>query len=413
MKFNLFKENLRIALYSIRSNLLRTILTIIIIKFGIFALTGILTATDAIKSSISNEFTRMGANTFTIRNRDQNVRMGGRRHRVKNYSRITFRQAEKFKENFKFPALVSISIRLTGNATIKYKSEKTNPNIPAIGTDVNNLSTAGFEIESGRNFTELESRTGRHVAILGKELADNLFKKENPIGKVISAGSNKYKVIGVLKSKGSSVGFNDDKVIMVPVANARQYFARPNMSFNINVLPNNNIPLNIAISEAEGTFRVIRKLSAKDESDFSIIKSDNLANMLLKNISYVTAAAFIIAIITLFGAAVGLMNIMLVSVSERTREVGIRKALGATSTAIRQQFLFESVFISLLGGAFGIILGILGGNGVALILGGRFIVPWTWILLGVLLCLIVGILSGMLPAVKASKLDPIEALRYE
>jgi len=171
--------------------------------------------------------------------------------------------------------------------------------------------------------------------------------------------------------------------------------------------------LETAVGEAEGLFRIIRGLKSTDESDFNITKSDNLANMLLENIKFITLAATIIGIITLFGAAIGLMNIMLVAVSERTREIGIRKAIGATSSVIKQQFLFESILIGQLGGFLGIILGIVIGNLVAMGIGSPFIIPWIWIIGGVVICFIVGLASGMLPAIKASKLDPIEALRYE
>lgn len=407
------KENLRISIYSIKANPLRTVLTVLIIGIGIMALTGILTATEAIKSSINGEFTRMGANTFSIRNRTLNARMGKRRERKKNFTRITFKEAKEFKGRYKFPALVSISVRLTGAATVKYKSEKTNPNIPVNGCDENYIATSGLDIAKGRNFTEYEIRKGRFVTIIGSELANTLFKKQNPIGKVINAEGVKFKIIGVLKSKGSSMGFGDDKAVLIPVTNARQYSQTSERSFKIDVLPSSKIPIDIAVSEAEGIFRNVRNLRPEDGINFSVVKSDNLANMLLENIGYVTFAAMAIGFITLFGAAVGLMNIMLVSVSERTREIGVRKALGATSAIIKQQFLFESVFIGQMGGLLGIILGVLVGNFVSLIIGSSFIIPWLWILFGVILCFVVGILSGLLPAVKASKLEPIIALRYE
>ncbi len=410
---NLFLENLRISWYSIQSNLLRTILTVAVIAVGIMALTGIITATEALKSSINSEFTRMGANTFSIRNRDMNIRIGGKRQHKKNFDHISYRQAKDFKENFKFPAKVSCFFQATGQATIKYKDVKTNPNIPIRGADEDYLQTAGFDIAKGRNFSESEVRYGRPVAVIGSELAYNLFKKAKAVGKTVNAGASKYQIIGVLENKGSALGFNDDKIMLIPITNARQHFARKNISYTINVLPDAGIPVDFAISEAEGYFRNIRKLSARDSSDFALIKSDNLANIMLENISYVTIAATAIGFITLLGAAVGLMNIMLVSVSERTREVGTRKALGASSKMIKQQFLFESVMIGQIGGFFGIILGILVGNSVSSIVGSPFVIPWLWILLGVVICLIVGLLSGLLPALKASKLDPIEALRYE
>jgi putative ABC transport system permease protein len=410
---NLLTENLRIALNSIRSNLLRTILTVMIIAVGIMALIGILTSVDAIKSTINSEFTRMGANSFTIRNREMNVHIGKRRERRKNYAEITYRQAKEFKEKYQFPSIVSLSIRATNNATVKYQNEKTNPNIPIVGGDEDFLTTSGYDIEIGRNFSEQEALAGKNVTIIGSELASTLFKKQSAEGKVISVGASRYKIIGVLKSKGSSMGFSDDKIVIIPLTNARQNYTGDNSSYTVSVMPTAGTSTDFAVGEAENTFRIVRKLDFTDESDFDISKSDNLANMLIENIQYVTLAATIIGIITLFGAAVGLMNIMLVSVSERIREIGTRKALGATSKIIRQQFLFESVFIGQLGGIVGIILGIAVGNMVSAAVGNHFFIPWMWILFGVLICFIVGILSGLLPAIKASKSDPIEALRFE
>jgi putative ABC transport system permease protein len=410
---NLVKENLRIALNSIRSNLLRTILTVMIIAVGIMALIGILTSVDAIKNTINSEFTRMGANSFTIRNQEMKVHIGKRRERRKNYTAITYRQAKEFQDKYQFPSLVSISIRASGNATVKYHKVKTNPNIPVVGGDENYLNTSGYDVELGRNFSEQEVQTGKNVTIIGSELAETLFKKQKAEGKIISVGASHYKIIGVLKSKGSSMGFSDDKVVIIPLTNARQNYTGNDASYTISVMPSPGSSTDFAVGEAENTFRIVRKLGYADDSDFDISKSDNLANMLIENIQYVTLAATIIGIITLFGAAVGLMNIMLVSVSERIREIGTRKAIGATSKIIRQQFLFESVLIGQLGGILGIILGILVGNMVSAAVGNHFFIPWLWILFGVLICFIVGILSGLLPAIKASKSDPIEALRFE
>ncbi len=410
---NLVKENLRIALNSIRSNLLRTILTVMIIAVGIMALIGILTSVDAIKNTINSEFTRMGANSFTIRNQEMKVHIGKRRERRKNYTAITYRQAKEFQDKYQFPSLVSLSIRASGNATVKYHKVKTNPNIPVVGGDENYLNTSGYDVELGRNFSEQEVQTGKNVTIIGSELAETLFKKQKAEGKIISVGASHYKIIGVLKSKGSSMGFSDDKVVIIPLTNARQNYTGNDASYTISVMPSPGSSTDFAVGEAENTFRIVRKLGYADESDFDISKSDNLANMLIEHIQYVTLAATIIGIITLFGAAVGLMNIMLVSVSERIREIGTRKAIGATSKIIRQQFLFESVLIGQLGGILGIILGILVGNMVSAAVGNHFFIPWLWILFGVLICFIVGILSGLLPAIKASKSDPIEALRFE
>ena len=216
-----------------------------------------------------------------------------------------------------------------------------------------------------------------------------------------------------LKSKGNSVGFGGDKVSILPLSNVRQYFSVPNMTYTINIMCNSSQLMDAAIGEATGTFRVIRKLSAGEEDNFEITKSDNLANLLIENMQKVTMGATLIGIITLMGAAIGLMNIMLVSVSERTREIGIRKAVGATKKIIRSQFLVEALVICQLGGFCGTILGMVLGNVIAYLFDISFIVPWFWIMMSIILCLVVGTISGIYPAIKASKLDPIEALRFE
>ena len=407
-------ENVKIAFQSIRGNLIRSILTILIIAVGISALVGILTAIDSIKNSITAEFTRLGANTFSIQSRSMRVQIGNKRYRSKNYSYISYFQARAFRESYTFPATVSISVNATGTATVKYESKKSNPNVNVRGIDENFLQTAGYEVESGRGISFQEAFDGNNVALVGSALIRKLFPKDVvPEGKMISVGSGRYQVVGVLKSKGSGFGDSGDQVVLLPFTNVRQYFSRPQMNFRISIMPQSPQLLDAAIGEAEATFRNIRGLKITDDTDFVVEKSDNLVNVLLDNIKYITLAATIIGFITLMGAAIGLMNILLVTVAERTREIGIHKAMGANSRSIKQQFLFESIVIGQLGGLLGIFLGILAGNGVSALIGSSFIIPWQWMVAGVVLCLIVSLASGVLPAIKASKLDPIDALRYE
>lgn len=410
----LVAENISIAFQSIRGNLLRSALTILIIAVGIAALVGILTAIDSIKNAITADFTRLGANTFSLQSRGMRIQIGNQRYRSKNYSYISYYQAKAFREQFHFPALVSISVMATSNATVKFESKKTNPNIIIRGVDENYLQTASYILDQGRNFSVQEAYDGANVALIGAEMVSKLFPKDvDPMGKLVTIGDGKYTIVGILKSKGSGFGETGDRLVLLPFTNVRQYFNRPNMNFKISIHPNSPQLMDAATGEAEAVFRNIRKLNIADDSDFIVEKSDNLVNILLDNIKYVTMAATVIGLITLLGAAIGLMNILLVTVAERTREIGIRKAMGANSKTIRQQFLIESIVIGQLGGILGIFLGILAGNGVSLLIGSAFIIPWNWIIGGVTLCLLVSFASGVFPAIKAAKLDPIEALRYE
>jgi putative ABC transport system permease protein len=323
MKKGVAKDNLRIALRAIRSNKLRTILTICIIAFGIMALIGILTAIDAIKNSLTDQFTMMGANSFSISARGMNVQVGNDRIRTRNYSRISYRQAMEFKSRFTEPAWVSVSFRATDMATVKSGREETNPNIGIMGVDENYLTVSGYEIETGRDFTAEELKLNRRIILLSSGIASDLFPTGiDPLGQEVSITGLKMKVVGILKSKGASLT-SDDNICFIPISTARQYFSRPNLNFRINVMPMNPVDLDVMTGEAEAVFRTVRNLDPRDETDFNISKSDSIVALLLKNIKFITLAATLIGVITLFGAAVGLMNIMLVSVTERTREMGV------------------------------------------------------------------------------------------
>jgi len=408
----LFRENLKIAWNAINTNRLRSILTISIIAFGIMALVGILTAIDAIKNSLNEQFATMGSNTFQISNRTIKLHKN-KQGMARFYEKISYRQAQDFKKNFSFPAWISVQMNATNRATVKYGKYKSNPNVKVIGANGNYLKCSGNSIEKGHFFTERELTSGNNIVIIGANVAKHAFGKTNPINKSISIGNQKYRIVGVFKSKGNSITDKTDDQCLVPLLVARNNFFRNDISYTISVTPKKNSLLDLAISEANGLMRKIKKLKINEKDNFEIIQSNNLANMLFENIKYVTISATIIGFITLLGAAVGLMNIILVSVTERTKEIGIRKAIGASPVVIKQQFLFEAILIGQLGGILGIILGIIIGNVVSVFTGTGFIIPWVWILFGVFLCLVVSLLSGIIPAVKAAKLDPIIALHYE
>ena len=405
-----FSEYIKLAWRSISSSLLRSILTLLVIGLGIGALIAIITSIQALENSMRTNFATMGTNTFTIV--DQGQVFDGQRD-VKTNEKINVHQAELFKQNFKLNAKIAIHAVVTGNSVLKFESKKTNPNVNVTAIDENYLSIAGLLIEEGRNFTTLEIENGVSVALVGEDVVSKLYPdRKKVLGSLLTIGSAKYKVIGVLKSKGSSSGSNDN-LTLIGYTSARQNYDMKDVSYNISIFCDNAEDIDKTIEEASGVFRNIRKVRPGEEDHFEINKSDSNAEKLISILSNIKIATIVIGILTLIGAGIGLMNILLVSVNERTREIGVSKAMGATRRNIMMQFLSESVMICLLGGIAGIILGILFGNAVALGLHSSFIMPWNWVFYGLLFCTIIGLSAGIYPALKAGNLNPVEALRYE
>jgi putative ABC transport system permease protein len=424
-----FKDTLALSWRNISGNKLRTAITVAIIALGIFALILIITSIKAASNSLTTSFSTMGANSFSLRFKDRNIRIGGGRQRENTKTSksalrekksnmgkvITYDEAKAFKERYNFPAKVGLALMGPRNIVCNNDIKKTNPDVTVLGGDENYLELNGYKIATGRNFTESEIASGRSICMLGSGVAQKLYP-DNPqkaIDKVVSVDHTPYRVIAVLEDKGSSAFFNTSKIIITSYNNIRRLYSTQNASFNVGVMVSDLKLMDAAIGEAKGTFRPIRKLNVKDEANFYVDKSDSIAEALLTNLGFLEKGTIGIAFITLIGAAIGLMNIMLVAVNERTKEIGLIKALGGTKKDIRAQFLYESVLISLLGAVVGIVSGILLGNVVALLLKTGFVVPWAWVIAGIFVCSFVGLAAGLYPAYKASKLDPIVALRYE
>ncbi|GAC1421572.1 MAG: ABC transporter permease [Flavisolibacter sp.] len=421
-----FPDVLSLAFRTVRSNKLRTGITVAIIAFGIMALIGIITAIEAMNQKLTESFSTMGANGFTIRYRDKNVRFGND-NRVLKVSKkgakkekqsslnkvLKQEEADQFAKYYHFPSVVGISATGGNNFIVSYQSHKTNPNVFVFGGDENYLDLNGFTIMSGRNFSVQEVQSGQNVCLLGYDVANKLFKLDPTSAKMHTVRINDlpYTVIGVLGSRGSSFGFSRDNIAIIGYKNIKKYFGV--FTYLIGVKTADVKMVNAGMGEAESLLRSIRKLNSTEQSNFVLERSDSVAEKAMSVLSFLTVAVIVIGFITLIGSAIGLMNIMLVSVTERTKEVGLIKAIGGRGSSVRQQFLSESIIISVLGAVFGIILGVMVGNLFSMLLQTGFVVPWKWVLYGILICSVVGLLAGLYPALKAGKLNPIDALRYE
>ncbi len=423
-----FWDIFSLAFRTIRSNKLRTGLTVSIIAFGIMALVGIITAIKAMNQKFTESFSTMGANSFTLRFKERNIRFGGnnqsdmklskkgqRKEKKSNLGKnITKDEAELFVKRYDFPAIKSVSIFGGRTNIASHGAKKTNPNVTMYGGDENYLLLNGWVVQYGRNLNRMDVGTGRNVCLLGYDVAKKLFKEgiERAVNGVVRINNIPYRVLGVLESRGSVFGMSRDNVIVASYNNIDRNFPS-GFSFVVAVMAGDLLKVNEAMGEAEGTFRAIRKLNTTEENNFVLDRSDSIAEKAMNSLRFLTISATVIGLITLIGAAIGLMNIMLVSVSERTREVGLIKAIGGKSKAVSRQFLLEAIIISLLGAIFGIILGVFVGNLFSMVLKTGFVVPWDWVLYGIIICTITGLLAGLYPAMKAGKLNPIEALRYE
>ena len=412
--FKLFRENVRIAIGSIRTQLLRTILTVLIIAIGITALVGILTVVSALENTISSDFASMGANTFNINQYENTSRRHGVQVREIINPVISYPEAVAFKNKYKYPlTTTSISFSATSIAEIKYESTKTDPENTVVGVDEYFMANSGLETSSGRNFTSFDIQNNTYNCIVGSDFEKGLLKNVNPIDKIISIRGAKFKVIGVLKEKGSTFRNNQDLRVLIPIQVARSLFTAPNINYTMSIMVTQKEMLDQAIDDANSTMRRVRKLSPIKDNNFAVVRSDDLINKILGITQYLGIASWIIGIITVLGSSIALMNIMIVSVTERTREIGVRKALGAKKSTIAFQFFIETLLIGQIGGIIGIIFGIGIGYTIATAINFVFVIPWGAILAAFTTSFAVAIFSGLYPAIKAALLDPIEALRYE
>lgn len=408
-------ENVKEGLRSVQANMLRSVLTALIVAIGIMSLVGILTAIDGIEYSVSQSLSSLGVKTFDINSK---WNRGGSQSGIKekNYAPLQLNEVQRFINQYNYPSSISLSATLTILAEVKQGSNKTNPNVTVVGINEEFMAIKGLELEQGRNLSKFEVQYGTKVAILGAKLAKELYPdRSKPIlNTSISFKGTQFRIIGVMKEKGNISENNFDNMVLIPILVANQLASGNSLNYRLVVGISDMTQIDVAMGEATGLMRKIRHDRIGDPDSFEIEKSEGLAEDLDSITSALRIGGFGVGFITLLGASIALMNIMLVSVTERTREVGVRKALGATPLRIRQQFVIEAIVVCVLGGIVGIFLGILIGNLISSVIGFKaFVIPWLWILVGFLICIAVGLFSGYYPAHKASKLDPIESLRFE
>lgn len=407
-------ENVRLALAAIWVSRVRAFLTMLIIAIGLLALMGMLSVINAVSYTIEHELADSQGAVFEVRSWKPSMQVNGKNvFNGEDYSYITRWQAERFCKEYARYGTAGYFAWLVGTQ-LKYRNKESRPGLYIIGVSAHYLEANGRSVSHGRIFSEQEYKDVTDVILIGNKLALQLFEKEeNALGKRVMVGSAPFTVVGVLGEKTSSFGGASNEEIFVPLLTGLTRYSVPEADCQLSISPRPGIPFAQAKAEVEMVMRRVRDLRPIQQNTFNVMTNDEIANMILNSLSSVGIAAILIGLITLVGSAIALMNIMLASVTERTREIGTRKAIGAYSSTIRGQFLLEAILITVLGGGVGILLGILAGKGAALAMGVQFAIPWGWALGSLCLCVFVGVFAGYLPASRAARLDPIEALRYE
>ena len=407
------REGFRMAIEAIRQNKLRSILTLLGISIGVFSVIGVMTAIRTLESSVNSQLDILGTNTFTI-NKSPAIQIhgpGGDR-KIRQRKNITYAHYEEMKRKAKLPLRVSV-LDGTSERNIRYKDKSLKKSAELNGADEWALRSINTYLADGRNFTPDDIRFSRNVTILGPDIVDILFPFEDPLGKAIKIKGIDYTVIGVTERKGQAFGRSQDYFVLIPISLYIQRFSSKWTSLGIVFEAESADMYEKTMDEAIGLMRVVRKVPVGEENDFSIISNEELMETFSGFTGGIKIFAGSVSVIALLVAGIGIMNIMLVSVTERIKEIGIRKAIGATKRDILSQFLMEAIFLSQFGGVVGVILGIAGGNVVAIVLDVPAVVPLDWAFYGMAVCSLIGIGFGIYPAWRAANLDPIESLRFE
>ncbi|MSU23614.1 MAG: ABC transporter permease [Opitutus sp.] len=407
----LFAEILRLAFSSLLANKLRSSLTILGISVGVFSVIGVMTLINGMRGSIESGLNVLGANSFQI-SKYPPINFSDPRERFRSRRDVTFALASRFKEMMGDAARVNLTIGRSGQ-TVIFRDRRTNPSVRLMGTDENYITAFNYDVASGRNLGPDDVEYGRPVCLMGADVVEKLFPNEEALGRLVRISGQNYTVVGLLAVKGSAFGGSTDNVVMTPITRFLTIYGRAYRSISMNVQAPSQAELAATQEKATGVMRPVRGLHPEDINDFEVFSNESLIEAFNKIADVVAAGALIISAIALLASGVGVMNIMLVSVTERTKEIGIRKSIGAKKRSIMLQFLAEAVALSLIGGVAGVAIGVGGGNAVAMLMNTAITFPWLWAGIGLAVCGGIGVIFGLYPAWKAASLDPIEALRYE